>query len=235
MFDAEAAGLRELQSADAIRIPAVYASGVSGPVAWLALEWLDFDPATDRSQALLGERLAALHRITSDAHGWHRDNTIGSTPQINEADTLWWRFYRERRLRYQLDLAARYGYTGRLQSLGDALLETLPSLLAGHDPPPSLLHGDLWGGNQASVGGEPVIFDPAVYYGDRETDIAMARLFGGFSNAFHTAYEAAWPLPDGHERRLGLYQLYHLLNHLNLFGRSYLGRAEGLIESLLSG
>jgi fructosamine-3-kinase len=102
-----------------------------------------------------------------------------------------------------------------------------------YEPAPSLLHGDLWAGNAASVDGAPVIFDPAVHYGDRESDIAMTRLFGGFGESFYEAYNEAWPLDEGYRQREPLYQLYHVLNHLNLFGGAYLGRAESLIARLL--
>jgi fructosamine-3-kinase len=130
-------------------------------------------------------------------------------------------------------LAAENGFTGELQQEGDRLLSNLGQFFNGYWPEASLLHGDLWGGNWASSGGEPVLFDPAVYYGDRESDIAMTKLFGGFSAEFYHAYEEAWPLAAGSEKRILLYQLYHVLNHLNLFGQSYLGRALGIIRSLL--
>ena len=132
-----------------------------------------------------------------------------------------------------MELAARNGYGGELSQKGADLIARLPELFTGYAPEASLLHGDLWGGNWASTGGEPVIFDPAVYYGDRESDLAMTRLFGGFSPRFYEAYEATWPLADGYQRRILLYQLYHVLNHLNLFGRGYLGRALGLMNELL--
>jgi fructosamine-3-kinase len=136
------------------------------------------------------------------------------------------------RLANQLERAARRGYGGALQAAGERLIGNLDRYLADHEPAASLLHGDLWGGNWAAVAGRPVIFDPAVYYGDRETDLAMTRLFGGFGPAFYRAYDEAWPLSPGHEQRLGLYQLYHVLNHLNLFGRGYLGRALEIIHGL---
>ena len=112
------------------------------------------------------------------------------------------------------------------------LQDSLEIFFHDYVPQPSLLHGDLWAGNYAAVDGVPVIFDPAVYYGDRETDIAMTRLFGGFGEAFYDAYTRSWPLQPGHESRLELYQLYHVLNHLNLFGAGYLGRALELLRSL---
>ena len=142
------------------------------------------------------------------------------------------RCWREQRLGFQFRLAARNGHSGELQALGRKLIDGLPALFAGYEPVPSLLHGDLWGGNWASVDGDPVIFDPAVYYGDRETDLAMTHLFGGFGAAFYTAYRQAWPLEEGSAARQELYQLYHVLNHLNLFGGGYLGRAVGILRTL---
>ena len=235
MFAAEADGLDEIAAAETIRTPRALGAGTAGPIAWLALEWLDVQSTNSEIDERLGRRLAAMHRRTASAHGWHRDNTIGSTPQLNTQATEWWRFWHDARLLPQLELAARYGYTGRIQDLGRQLLDSLPHFFRGHEPQASLLHGDLWSGNRGSVGGEPVIFDPAVYYGDRETDLAMTRLFGGFSERFYSAYTDSWPLPSGHERRLPMYQLYHLLNHLNLFGSGYLSRCEAIIEALLDG
>jgi fructosamine-3-kinase len=153
---------------------------------------------------------------------------------VNTPSASWTEFFRERRLRYQLELAARNGYGGRLQELGAELLAHIEPLLADHTPAPSLLHGDLWGGNAAvDSEGAPVIFDPAVYYGDREADLAMTRLFGGFSAAFYSAYESAWPLPKGARARVDLYNLYHVLNHVNLFGGGYEAQAESMMERLL--
>ena len=233
MFSAEAEGLTELAAAKALRVPEVLATGQTRDHAFLALEWLPFERSGPDRGRLLGERLAKMHRTTSSRFGWHRDNTIGLTPQHNSWCDSWLEFFAEHRLGFQLMLAAQNGFGGALQERGERLLARLPMFFEHHAPLPSLLHGDLWGGNWASCDGEPVIFDPAVYYGDRETDIAMTRLFGGFGSAFYDAYETAWPLPDGSPERQQLYQLYHVLNHLNLFGAGYLGRAEALITALL--
>ena len=173
-----------------------------------------------------------MHHHTEKRYGWHRDNTIGPTPQHNPWTRDWVEFFREQRLRFQLDLAARNGYSGDLQSLGLRLAERLPELFEGYRPEASLCHGDLWSGNWGVADGVPVIFDPAVYYGDRESDIAMTMLFGGFGRAFYRAYEESWPMAKGHEQRLKLYQLYHVLNHLNLFGSGYLGQAMKLLRDL---
>lgn len=235
MYSAEAEGLAELDAADAVRVPGVVAIGKTARDAFLALEWLDIARPTPESDRKLGERLAALHRVTAKQFGWKRDNTIGRTPQPNPWTDDWIEFFREHRLGFQLDLAARGGHRGEMQSLGHELGERLPSLFDGYDVVPSLLHGDLWGGNRAAIDDEPVIFDPATYYGDRESDIAMTMLFGRFDASFYAAYASAWPMAPGHERRIELYQLYHLLNHLNLFGGGYAGSVMHCLRSLCHG
>ena len=181
-----------------------------------------------------GRELAAMHRTRGRAFGWHRDNTIGSTPQQNTPLDDWVSFWRERRLDFQLKLAAQNGYGGRLQQRGEQLLERFPVLM-NHEVAPSLLHGGLWGGNIAyDRDGSPVIFDPAVYYGDREADLAMTELFGGFAGNFYAAYNEAWPLDSGYGVRKVLYNLYHILNHLNLFGDGYLSQSQSMIDRLLA-
>jgi fructosamine-3-kinase len=181
-----------------------------------------------------GRQLAAMHRGTAKAFGWGRDNTVGATPQHNDWQADWVAFWRDRRLGFQLAEAARNGYRGRLQALGERLCERF-AVLVDHDPAPSLLHGDLWGDNIGFTGaGEPVIFDPATYYGDREAELAMTELFGGFSADFYAAYREAWPIDPGYTVRKTLYNLYHVLNHLNLFGGGYGGQAERMMQQLLA-
>jgi fructosamine-3-kinase len=233
IYSAEADGLRALADARAVRVPAVLGVGQSGSDAYLALEWLDLGRPGREVERLLGGQLALQHRSSSDRFGWHRDNMIGTTPQLNDRDDDWVRFFRDRRLLIQLQLAESNGFGGELLQQGARLAKNLEQHFGGYKPEPSLLHGDLWGGNWSSVDGVPVIFDPAVYYGDRESDLAMTRLFGGFGSEFYRAYQEAWPLAAGHEKRVALYQLYHVLNHLNMFGGSYLPRALGLIRELL--
>jgi protein-ribulosamine 3-kinase len=235
MFEAEAAGLQELHRANAVRVPQVLAVGANDSNAWLALEWIPFGARSSSAAAALGEKLALQHRFTAPAFGWHRDNTIGSTLQPNGWLDDWVTFFRERRLRHQLDLAATNGHGGRLQRRGEVLLGRVGEFFTDYKPSPSLLHGDLWGGNWGADELErPVIFDPAVYYGDREADLAMTRLFGGFGPDFHAAYESAWPPAAGARTRTGLYNLYHVLNHANLFGGGYVSQALSMIESLLA-
>jgi protein-ribulosamine 3-kinase len=234
MFEAEAAGLREMETSNTIRVPTPICTGEAEGQAFLVLEFLDLSgrggAATDRA---LGKQLAALHQTRAEHFGWWRNNTIGSTPQINNRENDWASFYREHRLRFQLELAADNGGPHLLRE-GEKLLETLPAFFTDYQPVPSLLHGDLWGGNHGALhDGTPVIFDPAVYYGDREADIAMTELFGGFGSGFYAAYSEAWPLDPGYRVRKDLYNLYHILNHFNLFGGGYAGQAERLIQSLL--
>jgi protein-ribulosamine 3-kinase len=235
MLQAEADGLAELGRARALRVPRVHACGSGAAAAFLALEWLEAGVADAACAARLGAGLAALHGVTAGAFGWRRDNTIGSTAQANGTLASWPEFFRERRLRPQLALAVTNGFGPLLGERGERLLEATGALLAGHCPQASLLHGDLWGGNWlATADGEPAIFDPAVYFGDRETDLAMTQLFGGFAPAFHVAYAAAAPLPDGAGLRRELYNLYHVLNHANLFGGGYAQQARRMIDGLLA-
>ncbi len=232
MFEAEADGLAELKKAGAVRVPEVYDVGTDADGAYIEMERFELKRGGKRDAATLGEGLAMLHRHLAALHGWHRDNTIGPTPQHNPQTDDWLAFFRTHRLQFQLDLAARNGYAGELRDRGNRLAERLGDLFAGHDPTPSLLHGDLWAGNWGVADGVPVIFDPAVYYGDRETDIAMTQLFGGFGGAFYREYERAWPLAAGSAERLELYKLYHVLNHLNLFGSGYLDQALSILRRL---
>jgi fructosamine-3-kinase len=233
MFAAEALGLRELQGSHTLKVPGPVCWGDDGDSAYLVLE--DLKPGGHGDLAALGEGLAAMHRVTRQQFGWGIDNTIGSTLQVNTLNDDWVAFWREHRLRFQLALAAQNGHGGRLQSQGEKLLDAFPALFADYSPVASLLHGDLWSGNYAFTrAGEPVIYDPAVYYGDREADIAMSELFGGFGADFYAAYRANYPLDAGYGVRKTLYNLYHILNHLNIFGDSYRSQAYRMMDVLLA-
>lgn len=233
MFAAEAEGLQELALANAIKVPAVVCYGVAGDVSYLVMEYVPAGGGSSKSHAMLGEQLASMHRHTSAEFGWHRDNTIGSTHQPNTQSTDWLQFLGEQRLGYQLELAARKGAARKLKQQGDTLLQELAYFFEGYQPEASLLHGDLWSGNYAfTLEGEPLIFDPAVYYGDREADIAMTELFGGFTHDFYKSYDESWPRDHGYKQRKQLYNLYHILNHFNLFGGGYEGQSISMLESL---
>ena len=234
MFEAEAEGLAEMAATGSIRVPRPVCSGTADGRAYLVLEQIELGRPRGDGQARAGRQLAALHSNTRDQFGWRRDNTIGATPQPNAPAAHWADFWGRNRLGFQLTLAHRNGYGGRLQQRGGKLLERFPVLL-DHAPEPSLLHGDLWGGNMSfDPDGNPVVYDPAVYYGDREADLAMTELFGGFGGDFYAAYREAWPLAPGYGTRRLLYNLYHILNHLNLFGSGYLGQAQDMIDRLLA-
>lgn len=235
MFAAEADGLRELAAASGVRVPGVYALGANDDEAWLALEWIEPGRADAGTERMLGEGLAAVHTQGAEDFGWHRDNTIGSTEQRNARRHDWVDFFAEQRLGFQLDLAERGGWPSRLIDAGRRLQADLGGFFLSYRPVPSLLHGDLWGGNwSADSDGRPFVFDPAVYYGDREADLAMTELFGGFGREFYAAYNAAWPTDADYATRRDLYNLYHVLNHLNLFGSGYLSRAEQMTSRLLT-
>ena len=232
MFAAEALALAEIADTACIRTPTPVAYGEDGNTAWLVLEHLELSSRGPAS--LLGEQLAALHGITNRKYGWSRDNYIGSTPQMNGQREDWVEFWRDGRLGPQLEMARSAGHGHRLNNKGESLLGRIGQFM-DHQPAASLLHGDLWAGNKAFTrDGQPVIFDPASYYGDRETDIAMTELFGGFGPEFYSAYQAHTPLPDGYRLRRDLYNLYHMLNHLNLFGAGYLSRCENIIDALMA-
>lgn len=234
MFAAEAQGLQALCVAAVVPTPTFVALGQTEAQAFLVLEYLDLATLDQTGGAQLGTALAQLHRVTGDSFGWTQDNFIGATPQHNAPHPSWPHFFGERRLRPQLQLALQNGMDKSLVAKGYAVADRIGGLFIDYQPAASLLHGDLWSGNAAqSSDGTVVIFDPACYHGDRETDIAMAELFGGFPASFHVAYRAAWPLDPGYETRKLLYNLYHILNHFNLFGSAYLGQAQRMIERLL--
>jgi len=233
MFVAEAAGLCEIAHSNTIRVPQPVCNGHNDEASWLVLEYIEFGGQRDSRR--LGVQLATMHRVTADRFGWQRDNTIGATPQINTSDDNWLEFWRTRRLGFQLQLAAKNGAPRRLLTQGERLLAECPPLLAGREIQPVLLHGDLWGGNAGFDGsGMPVIFDPAVYYGDRETDLAMTELFGGFGGDFYAAYDEAFQRDAGYPVRRTFYNLYHILNHFNLFGGGYAQQAEAMIGETLA-
>ena len=230
MFEVEALSLNELASSNSIKVPRPICYGSIGDQAYLVLEYLTL---TGRANPIVqGQQLATMHRVGASQFGWQKNNAIGSTPQCNLPTTSWTSFWREQRLIPQFRLALRNGY--QLDAV-EQLIGCFDSLFDSYHPQASMLHGDLWGGNAAALAdGTPVIFDPAFYYGDREADIAMTQLFGGFEAEFYAAYNEAWPLHTGHEVRRTFYNLYHIINHLNLFGRGYLTQANSMAEQVLA-
>jgi len=183
-----------------------------------------------------GKNFAKLHKFTSESFGFYENNYIGSNPQINIPDenqkTSWINFYFNKRILYQVQLAEKLGNsTSDLRKLVARLEEKIEEILGSSEEQPSLLHGDLWGGNyMVDKNGSAVIIDPAVYYGHREADLGMTRLFGGFSPEFYESYNETFPLKEGSDYRENIYKLYHVLNHLNLFGGSYYSQAISLIK-----
>jgi fructosamine-3-kinase len=223
-FSAERRGLELLDSTRAMRVPQVLAHSEAGGgcPAFIVLEWLGRGASTDSVAEVLGHGLAMLHRSEASNYGLDHDNYIGANPQSNGPGDDWVIFFRDQRLGCQMELAGKNGRlpTPRAQRL-EKLLGRLESWLPAH-PPVSLLHGDLWGGNWlVTQDNEPALIDPAVYYGHREAELAFTELFGGFSALFYHAYNESWPLDGEYSERRDLYNLYHLLNHLNLFGETY--------------
>ena len=235
MFAAEAEGLEALRQADAIAVPGVIAHGHDDERAWLVLQWLDLAPLDEHSAGNLGVALAAQHRKPQQRFGWAHDNFIGASPQANGWSDDWLAFWREKRLVAQLRLAAKHRLPSRMIDRGERLAADCEAFFRTHLPEKSLLHGDLWNGNAAAIQGRaPAVFDPAVYVGDREADIAMTELFGGFPADFMAAYRAAWAPDDGYRVRRDFYNLYHVLNHANLFAGGYVRQSEQSIEQLLA-
>ncbi len=233
MFEAEALGLQALAASNTIKVPKPVCYGDDQLKSYIVMEHLELDGSAN--QAELGEQLAAMHQLCEKQFGWSIDNTIGATPQINDWSESWLEFWRQHRLGFQLTLAAQNGYTGRLQSLGEKLLIEMPVLFENRIIKPSMLHGDLWGGNAAGlVDGTPVIFDPAFYYGDREADLAMTYVFGGFTADFYASYQNAFPLDEGFAIRKIFYNIYHIINHLNMFGGGYHGQVIDMLEQVLA-
>jgi protein-ribulosamine 3-kinase len=231
MFEAEGKGLQLLHQQNTIRIPKVVGHGKNGPHQFLLLEFIEQKSRSKNYWSQLGQRLASLHRCSSERYGLNHNNYIGSLQQYNQPNSNWINFFTAQRLDVQVRLAINNGAVdaGWAKKF-EALYAKLPSLIAVEKA--SLLHGDLWSGNLITdEKGEPCLIDPAVYYGNREADLAMTRLFGGFDEEFYSAYEEAFPLTPGAERRVDLYNLYPLLVHVNLFGGSYVYSVENILRT----
>lgn len=229
-FEAEAAGLRQLAMSEHIHVPRVYFVGPVKDSAALVLNFLPIKSLNDTHAYLFGQQLARHHRWGEQVeYGFDDDNFIGTNEQRNGWHRKWCHFFAEQRIGWQLQLAAE-----KSLHLGDidTIIHGIKAQLANHRPKPALLHGDLWSGNVGLSVNGPVLFDPACYWGDREADIAMTELFGGFPQSFYNGYHAEWPLDEGYQQRKDIYNLYHVLNHVNLFGGPYLAQAEQLLTKL---
>lgn len=234
MFLSEANGLKELSKANVIKVPEViYVDDEL--ILLVAIE------SSKRNKIFFedfGRKFAKLHRCQSKSYGFYENNYIGSTPQINSTSDLekndWVKFYFNKRLKFQFDLAEKNGFVTEEFRKSFSKLENKIENIISTEEKPSLLHGDLWGGNyMIDENGNACLIDPAVYYGNREADLAMTKLFGGFDNSFYNAYKEEFPLSVGYEYRENIYRLYHVLNHLNLFGGSYYHQALNLIKYYL--
>ena len=233
MFEAEARGLLALASSKTLKVPRPVCFGENQSQSYIVMEYLEMSGQAD--PVALGQQLALMHRLCAEQFGWQINNTIGATFQPNKWMADWVEFWRQQRLGFQLQLAAKNGYGGELQLLGERLLIEMPKLFNAREIKPSMLHGDLWGGNVAGLNdGTPVIFDPALYYGDREADLAMTYLFGGFSADFYASYQNAFPLDEGFAVRKVFYNIYHVLNHLNMFGGGYHGQSIQMLRQVLA-
>ena len=228
----EANGLKELTKANAIRIPKV----ILVTEQYLILEFINTGKRKHNFSKLFGQQFAQMHRTTSAQFGFYENNFIGSNHQINlPLQNNWIEFFWKNRLSFQFHLAEKNGFVDSdFRRDFNSLEKRLPTILEGIEEPPTLLHGDLWSGNfMVDEIGNPVLIDPAVYYGHREADIAMTKLFGGFDSEFYVSYNKAFPLTEGWEYRMDLYKLYHVLNHLNLFGSGYLNQAVSMIRKYI--
>ncbi len=233
MFEAEQAGLDALRRSRTIRVPRVFLTGCAGAQAFIVMEHIELCGRPGAES--LATALAAMHASFNDRFGFECDNTIGSTPQPNAFNPDWVEFWRQQRLGFQLALARQNGFEARMIDAGYRLAEDLDSYFRDYRPRPSLLHGDLWSGNQAAdSAGNPVIFDPACYYGDHEADLAMMELFGHPGERFFAVYHEHFPIDPDYPLRRELYNLYHILNHANLFGGGYAGQAHSMIDRLLA-
>ncbi len=231
-FSAEALGLKTIIETNTLLAPKPITYGKHLSYSFLVLEY--FQLTSKNNDHELGLQLAKLHQATQNQFGFSNGNFIGSTPQKNAYKNNWSEFWLENRIHPQIELAYSNGYKEHLNIIASKLLKYIPELLDDYQPKASLVHGDLWGGNKACLNDEtPIIYDPACYYGDRETDIAMTCLFGGFGKEFYDAYNSVWPLDNGYNFRKPLYNLYHQLNHLNLFGSGYLSTCINAMTAIL--
>ena len=232
MFEREAQALKAIIATQTIRAPRAICVGISKDTSFLVLEKLQLVQSGCIED--FAKNLAAMHLCQNERFGFRQDNFIGTTPQKNAWRANWLEFFANERLAFQLGLLRNKGISRSLFKKGNELIQKMDEVFAGYEPKPALLHGDLWSGNYGFVhGGEPVIYDPASYYGDHEADLAMLELFGRPGPAFFSTYNQVFPIHEGYKQRKTLYNLYHILNHANLFGGGYARQAESMIDTLL--
>ncbi len=233
MFLAEGVALNMLQKSNTIIVPEVIAQGVYGSDSYLVLGFIDMQGQPD--SRLFGEKLAQLHSCYEQQFGFDVDNIIGATAQVNAWTDNWVEFWQKHRLGRQLELARQNGLDHKLYDLGLQLIDKTPYFFQSYQPKASLLHGDLWRGNwSANAHGEPILFDPASYFGDHEADLAMTELFGHPGVHFYESYQQYFVIDDGYAVRKLFYNVYHIINHANLFGGEYVNQAINSIEQLLA-
>ena len=232
MFRTEWNNLDHLRASQTLRVPRPVCSGTTATSSFLVLEYLSFDEADEQDWHMFGRQLAHLHRSQHQPmYGWDEDNFIGLSVQPNSWHKKWATFFAEQRIGWQLELLEEKNIR-----LGDMeeIIGGIKLRLIHHQPYASLLHGDLWRGNVAFCEHMGVVFDPASYFGDRETDIAMTELFGQFPQVFYQGYNRVWPLEAGYRERRDIYNLYHLLNHVNHFGEPYLAQAKDCLYRIIA-
>lgn len=233
LFKTEMKGLLELSRCKLFKIPQPITMGTYQDTAWLLMEYLDIKPFIDSHR--FAKALAALHHIEAPTYGWIVDNAIGLTPQFNQQRSNWIEFWSKNRLAPQFQWAMEDGIASKIIDKGHRLMDRLPVFFQDYSPKASLLHGDLWHGNWGSLSDiTPVLFDPAIYYGDHETDLAMMLLFGTINPDFFSCYTNYYPIDPGFNTRKTLYNLYHILNHHHLFRGGYGQQAEHMIDQLLA-
>ncbi|WP_375753958.1 fructosamine kinase family protein [Vibrio sp. HN007] len=231
IFEAEAEGIKELRLSDTVSLPELVLFGQCKEHAFIVLNYLATKPLEDRNRSYeFGVQLAKLHQWGEQKeYGFDQDNYIGLTLQPNTWTKKWSRFFSEQRIGWQLQLLNEKGIQfGDI----DTIVSGINEKLSNHHPKPSLIHGDLWHGNSSNTAFGPLCYDPACYWGDHECDIAMTELFGGFQPEFYQGYESIFPLSYEYEKRKDIYNLYHILNHCNMFGGHYLEEAKQYIERI---
>ena len=229
-FEAECIGLEHLQKTEILKVPKIICLGAASDKSFLVLEFITMQSGSKEAWFKFGQKLAQQHQShTQNMYGWQEDNFIGLSPQPNNWQKKWSEFFAEQRIGFMLQLLAEKGHN--LADI-DKVVDSVKQLFAGHNPVSSMLHGDLWQGNIGFHNDEPVIFDPAFYFGDREAEIAMTELFNRFPAEFYHGYDEVWPLDVDYQYRKPVYQLYHILNHALIFGGQYLNSAKSNLNML---